>query len=192
MSSDWSFSEARDYATALFVGERVRLRGVRTSDIDNLVAWGRLPESLVLQTNSVLPLSEDAARAMYQRYAANDSASRGFAVETIETDGAPSEFIGFTTLFAVDAKNRSALFAIELSPDSGGHGYGSDAAALMVRYGFREMGLHRIHLQVWAYNERAQKTYLRAGFREEGRARDAVFHDGRWHDEVLMSVLETD
>jgi len=73
-----------------------------------------------------------------------------------------------------------------------GRGFGTDATRLAVRYGFREMGLHRIELHVLAYNERALAAYQRVGFVVEGRRRDAVFHDGRWHDEVLMAVLRSD
>ncbi len=43
-----------------------------------------------------------------------------------------------------------------------------------------------------AFNHRAQAAYRKAGFREEGRRRDAVFHDGRYLDEIVMSVLAKD
>jgi RimJ/RimL family protein N-acetyltransferase len=35
----------------------------------------------------------------------------------------------------------------------------------------------------WSANEKA-------GFVEEGRLRESVLHDGRWYDEVLMSILD--
>jgi len=47
-----------------------------------------------------------------------------------------------------------------------------------------------VQLEVWAFNERALRCYRAAGFTEEGRRRQVTFHDGRWHDEVLMSVLQ--
>jgi RimJ/RimL family protein N-acetyltransferase len=36
---------------------------------------------------------------------------------------------------------------------------------------------------------RAIAAYRKAGFTEEGRAREAVFHDGHWYDEVSMAIL---
>lgn len=62
----------------------------------------------------------------------------------------------------------------------------------MVRYGFEEMGLNRIGLGVWAYNDRAIATYRKIGFVDEGRRRQVVFHAGRFHDEVLMSLLRSE
>ena len=62
----------------------------------------------------------------------------------------------------------------------------------MVRYGFLAIGLHRIELTAWAFNVRAIASHRKAGFVEEGRRRDAVFHDGAFYDQVLLSVLEND
>lgn len=52
------------------------------------------------------------------------------------------------------------------------------------------LGLHRIDLRVMAHNERAIASYLKSGFREEGRERDSAFIEGRWIDDLIMSVLE--
>lgn len=54
------------------------------------------------------------------------------------------------------------------------------------------MGLNRIGLEVRAFNTRAIASYAKAGFVEEGRRREIVFHAGQFHDEVLMSILASD
>ena len=61
---------------------------------------------------------------------------------------------------------------------------------IILGYGFREMGLHRIQLGVAPFNPAGIRAYEKAGFVEEGRLRESVLHDGRWYDEVLMSVLD--
>jgi RimJ/RimL family protein N-acetyltransferase len=61
---------------------------------------------------------------------------------------------------------------------------------VIVDYGFREMGLHRIQLGVAPFNPAGIRAYEKAGFIEEGRYRESVLHDGRWYDEVLMSILD--
>ena len=61
---------------------------------------------------------------------------------------------------------------------------------VIVDYAFREMGLHRIQLLVAPFNPAGIRAYEKAGFVEEGRHREAVWHDGRWYDEVCMSVLD--
>jgi ribosomal protein S18 acetylase RimI-like enzyme len=49
---------------------------------------------------------------------------------------------------------------------------------LIVGYGIEELGLHRIELEVFAFNPRAQRAYEKAGFVVEGVRRDALRWDG--------------
>jgi RimJ/RimL family protein N-acetyltransferase len=186
----WDSAAAESYAQDVLVGERTRLRGVTNADIGSLVRWRQDPTSEIFQTASLSPMAEADAHQIFRSSTGSDR--RGFAVESLPKDAQPAHLIGFVSLSGISAQHRAATFAIALDPTAGGHGYGTDATRLMVRYGFRELGLHRVSLEAWAFNERALRTYSKAGFVEEGRHRDAVFHDGRWHDEVLMSALATD
>jgi len=74
--------------------------------------------------------------------------------------------------------------------DAWGHGYGGESTRLMVDHAFGSLGLHRVALSVFAFNERALRAYARVGFVTEGRSREAIWRDGRWWDEIHMSVLE--
>jgi RimJ/RimL family protein N-acetyltransferase len=60
----------------------------------------------------------------------------------------------------------------------------------VVSYGFAELNLHRIELDVLATNARAIHLYERLGFRREGTLRDAQFRGGVYIDLVLMAILE--
>ena len=62
----------------------------------------------------------------------------------------------------------------------------------MLDHAFGTLGLHRIALFVFEFNERAIRTYKRCGFVVEGRSRESIFRDGQWWDEIAMSVLESD
>ena len=62
----------------------------------------------------------------------------------------------------------------------------------MLDHAFGTLGLHRIALFVFEFNERAVRTYKRCGFVVEGRSRESIFRDGQWWDEIAMSVLESD
>lgn len=70
-------------------------------------------------------------------------------------------------------------------------GYGTQAAELMKVYAFRRLGLHKLTLRVLAENQRARRSYEKAGFCQEGYLKEEVrLKDGRYHDVVLMACFQ--
>jgi RimJ/RimL family protein N-acetyltransferase len=113
--------------------------------------------------------------------------SLALAIHLAESD----RLIGTCAFSQLDGDNGSALFHITIGePDCWGHGFGSEATALMLEHAFGVLGLHRVSLAVFEYNERAIRAYRRVGFTVEGRSREAIWRDGRFWDEIQMSILE--
>ena len=101
--------------------------------------------------------------------------------------------IGVTFLDNIDPVYQIAEHNIFLGEkECWGKGYGTEATLLMLDYGFTLLGLHNIMLRVDAYNERAIRTYLRAGFREFGRRREVRRRGNRRYDVVYMDCLATE
>ncbi len=101
--------------------------------------------------------------------------------------------IGTCAFSQLDGDNGSAFYHITIGErDCWGQGYGTEATSLMVEHAFERLGLHRIALSVFAFNERAIRSYRKVGFVVEGRAREAILRDGRYWDEIQMSILEDD
>jgi RimJ/RimL family protein N-acetyltransferase len=104
-----------------------------------------------------------------------------------------NRLIGTCAFSQLDGDNGSAMYHITIGEkDVWGHGYGTDATRVMARHAFETLGLHRIGLAVFEFNERAIRSYLSCGFTVEGRAREAIWRDGRWWDELTMSLLESE
>ena len=110
---------------------------------------------------------------------------KAFAIEA--EDGS---LIGDCALCQISWEDRRAGLAICIGDKTRwGHGYGTDATRALVRFGFEEMNLNRIWLTVYADNPRAIRCYEKVGFVREGVKRQAVYHDGKFVDEVMMSML---
>ncbi|MDQ6658378.1 MAG: GNAT family N-acetyltransferase, partial [Actinomycetota bacterium] len=58
-----------------------------------------------------------------------------------------------------------------------------------LRYGFEQLGVHRISLDVFAFNPRGKRVYDKVGFLVEGVRRDAFRFDGEYTDEIMMAIL---
>jgi len=101
--------------------------------------------------------------------------------------------IGSCAFSALDPDNGSALYHITIGEkDTWGRGHGTEATRLMLAHAFETLGLHRIGLTVFAFNERAIRAYRRCGFTIEGRARESIWRDGTYWDELFMSMLRSD
>ena len=130
-----------------------------------------------------------------------DEIERFFAARALGTESlamaihvrADDRLIGTCALSQLDADNGSALFHITIGEqDTWGHGYGTEATRLMMGHAFGALGLHRVGLTVFSFNDRALRSYRSVGFVVEGRAREAIWREGRWWDEISMSLLDSD
>lgn len=73
-----------------------------------------------------------------------------------------------------------------------GKGYGTDAMRILLRYAFTELNLNRVTLDVFEINERAMKSYAKAGFHEEGRAPKVLLKAGVRYDLIFMGILRSE
>jgi len=171
--------------------DRVYLTAVQRSDLPEFARWFSDPElQALLNPGVIFPYTLEDEEKWYEEAVRRPRAEgRGytFAIRLREND----RLIGNISLMNIDAKNRSATLGIAIAdPTARGQGYGREAMEQILRFGFDELNLHRIQLWVYAYNERAIRMYRSVGFQVEGRARETLFRDGRYHDSLLMSILE--
>lgn len=101
--------------------------------------------------------------------------------------------LGESVLNEIDWQLRCANFRICLyhAPQRG-RGLGSWMTAVTRDFAFGTLGLHRLELDVYSFNPRAEKAYRKAGFQREGVLRDAVLDGDKYAADILMAMLETD
>lgn len=161
----------------------VRLRALERADLPRSLAWVNDPE-ITRFTGTLYPVSAAEEDAWYERVLA-DPAQRVFALET--ADGRHVGNGGFRDIQAVPRKAELWIYVGDRSRQNAG--LGTAAVRELVRFGFERMNLHRIWVRVFAYNERALRTFESCGFVREGLLRDDVFRDGRFHAAHILSVL---
>ena len=99
--------------------------------------------------------------------------------------------IGESIINEIDWDLRCANFRIALFHSiERGKGIGTWATELTRDFAFEKLKLHRLTLDVYSFNPRAEKTYLKAGFKREGVLKDAIMDGDKYADDILMSILE--
>lgn len=101
--------------------------------------------------------------------------------------------IGESVINEFDEDINAANFRIVIfKSENLGKGFGSEAIKLTIKFAFEKVNLNRLQLDVFDFNERAQKAYKKAGFILEGRLRDVEIIDNKYCDVLIMSILKRD
>lgn len=100
------------------------------------------------------------------------------------------KLIGFVVLWAMEWAHGEGTVSIALGEtEYWGRGYGTEAMRLCLRYAFTELNLYRVTLWVFGYNQRAIRSYEKAGFQREGVIRNLVAREGQQYDVHIMGIL---
>jgi RimJ/RimL family protein N-acetyltransferase len=172
----------------LFIGKLVRLAGIDPEEVSKSFAqWNRDSEYMrLLDTDPPRLHSSKAIKDWMEKELENAKDMSWFAIRALEDD----RLLGDITLSVINWGSREAFVGIGIGErDSWGKGYGTDAMDLILRYGFVELNLQRISLNVFEFNQRALRTYEKAGFRLEGRQRQIMQREGRRWDILYMGIL---
>jgi RimJ/RimL family protein N-acetyltransferase len=173
-------------------GRLCTLRPFTAEDIDAMGPILSDPEVLRL-TGSVHSSAEAAAGTGRL----DDRTRRWYDTRALQTDrldlavidNATGGCVGEAVLNDWQPDDDACNFRILLGADGRDRGIGSEATSLLIGHGFTATGLHRIALEVFAFNPRARRAYEKAGFVVEGTQREVFKFDGRYIDAVTMSIL---
>lgn len=165
-------------------GERIVLRPITEKDATAIFAVSADAEVMRL-TGTQQTFTLEQIKQHCQRIASAEDRF-DFAI-TLKGD---DTYRGEAVLNQIDWVNRSANYRIALANASlFGNGYGSEATRLVVEYGLRTLQLHRIELELYDFNPRAQHVYEKVGFVREGVRRDVLLWDGVYHSAIIMAIL---
>ena len=169
----------------VLTGRSVRLRPLVASDADAMFAALEDAETMRLTgTRGAFTLNQVRA------WCAGLEAAEDRIDLAIVSRG-DGGYLGEVVLNEIEPLDRRASFRIALAAiRHAGRGYGSEAARLLLGYAFDVLRLHRVELEVYAFNPRAIHVYEKLGFRREGVRRDALWQDGAFHDAIQMGMLE--
>ena len=98
--------------------------------------------------------------------------------------------IGDIALQDIDWKNRSCFLGYGLTKlEYYGNGYATDAAKVILEYGFSHLGFERISSSTQENNIGSQRVLEKCGFVLEGRERKATYFAGKRHDRLIYGLL---
>jgi RimJ/RimL family protein N-acetyltransferase len=95
-----------------------------------------------------------------------------------------------------EVANRRSRIAdlgnLAIDPAFRGRRLADEAARLLQRHLLVDLEYHRLQLEIYGFNERAQRHAERAGFVREGVRRKAYRRHGGWVDGVIYGLVQED
>ena len=171
-------------------GDGFRLRPAGEDDVAALAALAARPE-IADSLASISPWAEDDVRAALAAGRVDAEAEGRYVLEVEE--GGSWNAAGALAFSRTNRRSRIAyLFGVMVDPTFRGRGLGERAARTLAVHLIRNLGFHRVQLEVYGFNEQAQRLFERAGFTREGTRRRAYWRHGEWTDGVLYGLLEED
>lgn len=162
----------------------VSIRRATHDDVDFLVELVT-DEDVEPFLAAIRPKDEEAIRAEIERSQEEPDA---FGIFVVEVDGTRAGTMHF------ERSNRRSRIAdlggLAVHPDFRGRGVATEAARAFQRHLVRDLGFHRVQLEIYAFNERAIRHAERAGFVREGVRRKAYWRNEQWVDGVIFGLVE--
>jgi RimJ/RimL family protein N-acetyltransferase len=181
----------------MIVGEKVVLEEIDRANIEQLRVWRNQPE-LRQWFREYKDITPDKQEQWYSERGNNTNPAHvyfqimslgGFEDEPNADRVKDRYLVGACGLHYIDFRLRSTEFGIFLGRDRN-QGKGKEALTLLFDYGFKELNLHKIWGEVYSGND--SLNLYKQFMKEDGILRDNFFHNGKYGDSIVVSVLENE
>jgi len=101
-----------------------------------------------------------------------------------------NEYLGTVGFNNIDRTHQRATWYIRLNSSAQGKGYGNEASKILVDYAFRHMNINRLDCDCFTNNLAAAANIKKLGFEQEGILKQYYYHEGKFKDITLFSLLK--
>jgi len=161
------------------IGPRVRLRPFALEDVPAVLAYASDPE---VTRHLEWDAYDDPKTAM--AFIRSTHAGIAWIARAIVLR-ADEHVIGGADLRVVSTRDRRAELGYGLARSHWGQGYATEAAGLLLRFGFERLGLVRV-------DDRSVQTLERLGMRREGRLAQYRWKKGQPRDHYLYALTRAE
>lgn len=166
--------------------QRVYLRALEPEDYKTSINWRR-NDTIWNQLGGVKYYVSESYEKKWVENAISDNTSIRLAV-CLKAD---DTYIGNVYITDINMINRSGRIHVLIGEEAyWGQGYAKEAYLQLMEYAFNERAFHRLVAHILEDNIASRKMHDKCGFKIEGVLRESVFKNGRWQNQIVMSILE--
>ncbi len=175
-------------AHVMLDGKKINLRALEEEDLSILKDWRN--KKHVRKTTREYKLLNMLNQKKWFEFIHDQNPPRDIIFGIVDKK---LKLIGFTALTYIDWKNRQAEISIYFAKENWQKTFeGESAINLIMEYGFKELNLHRLWVEIFSLSKENIKLFTKLKFVKEGTLRDKVWRDGKWWDAHIYSMLSND
>lgn len=180
----------------VLVGERIILRPFQNEDLVDMIKILNEPELKKLtgsvtndrDANKIMDDNERNRITSWYQSRNIQSDRLDLAIALKDTN----QIIGEVVFNEFDDYSNNVNFRILISQFYSNQGFGSEAIQMFIRYGFEQLYLHKISLEVFSFNPRAEHVYTKVGFKLEGIKREDFKYNDNYIDTKVFGLIKSD
>lgn len=101
--------------------------------------------------------------------------------------------IGLASITDIDRRNNKCFWGFYLgNTEIRGKGIGAKIEYNVLKIVFDEMKLNKLCGEVFSFNEKVVKMHEKFGFRREGYLRNHIFKNNKYHDVIVIGLLNSE
>jgi ribosomal-protein-alanine N-acetyltransferase len=167
-------------------GPQVTLRPLLEEDFTmEYLKWLNDPEVNEYSQRRPFPIGLDSMKSYNDYYVKHPK--QGFVLAIIVKSD--QTHIGNIALVNLQPIHRCVEIAILIgNKNYWNGGYGAESIYLLTKHAFRNMNLHKVF--AGTFNPAFARSVERIGWQKEGEFRDRIWSNGKYHNQVWMSILD--
>ena len=168
---------------------RLFLTGLDEANIRTHYRWNNDAELHALQCDG--PFARESYGAFARRFQQlqHNSIERDFDFES-HRRGDTDSLIGIASIYDIDPASRHARFSLTIGRrEAWNQGYGRQTLAMLLRFGFDTLGLHRLMTTALTFNTAWRHLLATSGFHREGCLREHIYRHNRYWDKETYALL---
>ncbi len=172
--------------------DRLLMRPLSTGDFDAFYSYGSVPENMTYMIFG--PYTPEKARAFLETCEKwwKEDPQRVYEFAVVLRDS--GKMIGNCGVYLDDEKRATGMLGWCFHRDHWNRRYATEAVKALMKFGFEELQLHRIHAECNADNTASAKVMERVGMRREGHfiknRFDRVGDRKMWYSEYFYGILQ--
>lgn len=169
-------------------GDKVALRAIEKKDLPFLRDW-RNKEDYRCFFREYREIGSENQIKWFENIVVGDPNTIMFSIVDVCT----GELLGCCGLCYINWVQKFADLSLYIGKDGvyiDDEGIACEACSLLFDYAFDELGLHKIWTEIYEFDDKKNELYRALAFEQDGLLRENYFHQGKWWNSRILSLLD--